>query len=239
MGRAAIVAAHNVLGRAGLVRILAAEEFDVVASCGNADELVQLTGRYQPQLVVIEGRLAPTRTDEQFRASLEIRNRWPEVGVLIIGRRAELALGGQMVAAGTDRIGWLLKDRISSVEQFLSTARTVADGGTVLDPKLVSQLLARGHGTDGVGRLSPREREVLGLIAKGRSNQAIAGKLVITQRAVEKHVASIFDKLGLPESVDDHRRVLAALRYLNVEPVRRTEPSPGASANDAKASKPS
>lgn len=213
---AAVVAAHNVLGRGGLVRILADDGFDVLDSCGDADELVRLVARHRPDLVVIEGRLGPTRTDEQFRAALEIRVAQPEVGLLVVGRRAELVLGAQMVAGGTERMGWLLKDRITSVEQFLDAAHTVAGGGTVLDPHLVSQLLARGHGTDGVGRLSPRERQVLALVAKGRSNQAIAGQLVITQRAVEKHVASIFDKLGLVENGDDHRRVIAALRYLNV-----------------------
>ena len=151
-------------------------------------------------------------TDEHLVAATEIRTSWPAIGVFILGRRVERSLAARMLAASSDRIGWLLKDRVTDVAQFTDAVRTVAGGGSIIDPALVSHLLADRE--LGLSRLTAREREVLALVAEGRSNAGIARKLVVTQRAVEKHVANVFDKLALPDGEDDHRRVLAALRYL-------------------------
>jgi DNA-binding NarL/FixJ family response regulator len=207
-----ILAAYSVLGRTGLSEVLAGAGCHVVAGAGDAVGVLDLVARHQPDVVVFEGRLPPTRTDEHLLAATEIRTRWPDVGVVILGRRVEHSLAARMLAASSDRIGWLLKDRVTDVAQFTDAVRTVANGGSIIEPALVSQLLAGRE--VGLSRLTAREREVLALIAEGRSNAAIARKLVVTQRAVEKHVANVFDKLTLPDGEDDHRRVLAALSYL-------------------------
>jgi DNA-binding NarL/FixJ family response regulator len=213
MKPAAVIAANTLLGREGLARVLA-DDLDVLALAGDAASLVELVEKHQPALVLIEGRLPPTRTGEQVRAAIVIRARYPDVGTFLISRTLDLDGARQLLASGSERLGWLLKDRITDLAKLRDAVRTVAAGGSIIDPLLVTQLLAADRKDAPVQRLSAREREVLELIARGLSNAGIAEELVITQRAVEKHVASVFEKLELGDDPRQHRRVQAVLRQL-------------------------
>ncbi|MBO0731910.1 MAG: response regulator transcription factor [Acidimicrobiaceae bacterium] len=209
-----VIGEDSVLLQAGLVRLLDEAGETVVAAVGDAPSLVEAVGRNQPDVAIIDVRMPPTLTDDGLRAAIEIRGRWPKVGLLVLSQYVEEAYASQLLASGTDGLGYLLKDRVADVGEFVDAVRRVAEGGTALDPEVVAQLLARSRRHDPLMRLSPREREVLGLMAEGRSNQAIGKALVISDGAVEKHVTSIFTKLDLPPTEHDHRRVLAVLQWL-------------------------
>jgi DNA-binding NarL/FixJ family response regulator len=205
------IADDSVLLREGIVRLLGEAGFDVVAQSGNADDLLRHVGMHKPHVAVVDIRMPPTHTDEGLRAAAEIRERFPGTGVLVLSQYVEAGYAMDLLSESAEGVGYLLKDRVSDVEQFASSVRRVAEGGSVLDPDVVSQLIGRRRRDDPLEQLTPREREVLELMAEGRSNQAIADRLFVTLRAVEKHVTSIFAKLDLPASTDDHRRVLAVL----------------------------
>jgi len=209
-----VIADDSVLLREGVVRILAEAGFDVVGQAGDADELMLKVRSYSPDVAVVDIRMPPSHTDEGLRAAQEIREKHPGVGVLVLSQYIEPAYAMELLAESAEGVGYLLKDRVSDVNEFADAVRRVADGGSALDPAIVSQLVGRRRGDDPLGELTPREREVLGLMAEGRSNQGIAQRLVVTERAVEKHVTSIFSKLGLPAASEDHRRVLAVLAFL-------------------------
>ena len=209
-----VIADDSVLLREGVVRILAEAGFDVVGQAGNADELMLKVRSYSPDVAVVDIRMPPTHTDEGLKAAQEIREKHPGVGVLVLSQYIEPAYAMELLADSAEGVGYLLKDRVSDVNEFADAVRRVADGGSALDPAIVSQLVGRRRSDDPLGELTAREREVLGLMAEGRSNQGIADRLVVTERAVEKHVTSIFSKLKLPAATADHRRVLAVLAYL-------------------------
>ncbi len=209
-----VIADDSVLLREGVVRILAEAGFEVVGQAGNADELMLKVRSYSPDVAVVDIRMPPTHTDEGLKAAQEIREKHPGVGVLVLSQYIEPAYAMELLAESAEGVGYLLKDRVSDVHEFADAVRRVADGGSALDPAIVSQLVGRRRGDDPLGDLTAREREVLGLMAEGRSNQGIAQRLVVSERAVEKHVTSIFSKLRLPAATADHRRVLAVLAYL-------------------------
>jgi DNA-binding NarL/FixJ family response regulator len=209
-----VIADDSVLLREGVVRILAEAGFEVVGQAGNADELMLKVRSYSPDVAVVDIRMPPTHTDEGLKAAQEIREKHPGVGVLVLSQYIEPAYAMELLAESAEGVGYLLKDRVSDVHEFADAVRRVADGGSALDPAIVSQLVGRRRGSDPLGELTARESEVLGLMAEGRSNQGIAERLVVTERAVEKHVTSIFSKLKLPAATADHRRVLAVLAYL-------------------------
>jgi DNA-binding NarL/FixJ family response regulator len=209
-----VIAEDSVLLRAGLTRLLADAGEEVVAAVDNADDLLTVVERHQPDLAVVDVRMPPTHTDDGLRAALQIRGRWPAIAILVLSQYVEETYATELLADDTSGLGYLLKDRIADVAEFLDGVRRVGAGGTVLDPEVVAQLLARSRRRDPLDRLSPREREVLGLMAEGRSNTAIARELVVSDGAVEKHVSNIFTKLDLPPTEHDHRRVLAVLRWL-------------------------
>ena len=208
------IAEDSVLLREGLTRILSDAGLDVVAAYDNADALLMRVRSLPPDIVIVDIRLPPTHSDEGMRAALEIRERYPEVDVLVLSQYVELGLAMQLLSESAEKVGYLLKDRISDVSDFVDAVRRVANGGSAIDPKIVSTLLQRRRSDDPLARLTPREREVLELMASGTSNQGIADALVITLRAVEKYVSSVFDKLGLPTTRNESRRVLAVLLYL-------------------------
>jgi DNA-binding NarL/FixJ family response regulator len=209
-----VIAEDSVLLRAGLTRILAAAGEEVVATVGAADELMTTVERHRPDLAIVDVRMPPTHTDDGLRAAIAIRARWPEVGILVLSQYVEERYATELLAGESRAIGYLLKDRVADVNEFLAAVRRVGDGGTALDPEVVAQLLARSRRQDPLDRLTPREREVLGLMAEGRTNPAIARTLVVSDKAVEKHVSNIFMKLDLPPAEDDHRRVLAVLQWV-------------------------
>jgi DNA-binding NarL/FixJ family response regulator len=209
-----VIAEDSVLLRAGLTRILADAGEEVVATVGSADELMTTVERHQPDLAIVDVRMPPTHTDDGLRASIAIRARWPQVGILVLSQYVEERYATELLAGETRSVGYLLKDRVADINEFLAAVRRVGDGGTALDPEVVAQLLARSRRRDPLERLTPREREVLSLMAEGRTNPAIARALVVTDKAVEKHVSNIFAKLDLPPAEDDHRRVLAVLQYV-------------------------
>lgn len=211
----AVVADDAALLREGVAALLRDAGIEVVGTCGTPGELLDLVEAAQPDVAVVDVRMPPTFTDEGLRAAATIRTRWPAVGVLVLSQYVEVALASQLLAASADGLGYLLKDRVTDVAEFATAVRRVGTGGSSLDPSVVSQLVARRHGDRGLDRLTPREREVLALMAEGLSNPAIAARGVISRRAVEKHVTNIFDKLGLPPDDDAHRRVVAVLRYLD------------------------
>jgi DNA-binding NarL/FixJ family response regulator len=210
-----VIAEDSVLLRAGLTRLLVDAGEEVVASVGDADELLRVVELHQPDLAVVDVRMPPTHTDDGLRAALEIRRRWPSVGILVLSQYVEESYATELLAVDTAGLGYLLKDRVADVADFMVDVRRVGAGGTALDPEVVSQLLARSGRGSVLDRLSPREREVLGLMAEGRSNQAIAEELVVSDGAVEKHVSNIFTKLDLLPAEQDNRRVLAVLRWLD------------------------
>jgi DNA-binding NarL/FixJ family response regulator len=209
-----VVADDSTLLREGIARLLEEAGLEVVGRCPNASDLLLKVASYSPDVAVIDIRMPPTHTDEGFVAAKEIRSRHPGTGVLVLSQYVELGLAMQLITEFPEGAGYLLKDRVSDVAEFAAAVRRVGSGGSAVDPTIVSQLLGRVHGDDGLSELTPREREVLALMAEGWSNQAIAEKLVITLRSAEKHVSSIFSKLGLPATGHEHRRVLAVLRYL-------------------------
>jgi DNA-binding NarL/FixJ family response regulator len=208
------IAEDSVLLREGLARLLDDAGFEVVAQCGDAKELMLKVRSYQLDVAIVDIRLPPTHSDEGLQAALEIRADHPDVGVLVLSQYVELGLALKLLADSAEGVGYLLKDRISEVEDFVGAVRRVADGGSALDPVIVSTLVSRQRDDDPLATLTPREREVLELMATGSSNQGIADKLVITLRAVEKYVSSIFGKLGLPSTGSESRRVLAVLMFL-------------------------
>jgi DNA-binding NarL/FixJ family response regulator len=209
-----VLADDTVLLREGVARILDDAGFDVVGQAGNADELMLKVRSYSPDVAIVDIRMPPTHTDEGLRAAQEIREKHPTVGVLVLSQYVEAAYAMELLAESAEGVGYLLKDRVSDVNEFADAVRRVGEGGSALDPTIVSQLVGRRRRDDPIDQLTPREREVLGLMAEGRSNSGIAEQLVVTERAVEKHVTSIFSKLRLPAAAEDHRRVLAVLAYL-------------------------
>jgi DNA-binding NarL/FixJ family response regulator len=209
-----MIAEDSVLLRAGLTRLLVDAGEEVVATVADGDALLEAVRRQRPDLAVVDVRMPPTFTDEGLRAALALRAEWPSVGILVLSQYVEERYATELLAGDTAGIGYLLKDRVADVADFLEAVRRVGAGGTALDPEVVGQLLARSRRRDPLGELSPREREVLGLMAEGRSNSAIAAALVVNEGTVEKHVSNIFTKLDLPPTDHSHRRVLAVLRWL-------------------------
>ena len=208
-----VIAEDSVLLREGLVRLLEDAEIDVVATAGDGTELRAAVEAHQPDLAVVDVRMPPTFTDEGLGAAIEIRSKRPNFPVLILSQYVEERYASELIGSNANGVGYLLKERVADVGEFISSLRRVADGGTVIDSEVVGQLIGR-KGTDPITTLSAREREVLELLAEGRSNRAIADRLVVSIGAVEKHISSIFIKLDLQPYPDDHRRVLAVLRYL-------------------------
>ena len=210
-----IVADDSVLLREGIVRLLDEQDgFEVVAQAGDAEELLRKVGAHRPDVAVVDIRMPPTNTDDGLRAALEIRSSQPATSVLVLSQSVEDGYALDLVGDAAGGVGYLLKDRVADVERFVDAVRRVAEGGSALDPEVVAQLVGRARRDDPLEDLTPREREVLALMAEGRSNHAVADQLVVTERAVEKHVTSIFGKLNLPPAPEDHRRVLAVLRFL-------------------------
>jgi DNA-binding NarL/FixJ family response regulator len=209
-----VLADDSVLLREGVARLLEEAGFEIVGQAGTADELMLKVRSYSPDVAIVDIRMPPTHTDEGLRAAREIREKHPETGVLVLSQYVEPSYAMELLADSAEGVGYLLKDRVSDVGEFAGAVRRVAEGGSAQDPTVVSQLVGRRRRDDPLGDLTPREREVLELMAEGRSNQGIAERLVVTERAVEKHVTSIFGKLRLPAATEDHRRVLAVLTYL-------------------------
>jgi DNA-binding NarL/FixJ family response regulator len=213
-----VIAEDSAVVRAGLAEILADRGHAVAAAVGDAEALRAAVAEHRPDVTVVDVRMPPTHTDEGLRAAIAIRRDHPGVGVLVFSQYIETRYAADLLGAasrgGAAGVGYLLKDRVADVSEFIEALSRVAAGGTALDPEVVTQLLGASRRAGGLGTLTGRERDVLGLMAEGRSNGAIAGLLVVSERAVEKHVGNIFSKLGLPPSDADHRRVLAVLRYL-------------------------
>jgi DNA-binding NarL/FixJ family response regulator len=209
-----VLAEDSVLLREGVASLLADAGFEIVGQAGTAEQLLLKVRSYKPDVAIVDIRMPPTHTDEGLRAAQEIREQHPGVGVLVLSQYVESGYALELLRTSAEGVGYLLKDRVSDTREFADAVRRVAEGGSVLDPEVVSRLVGRRRGEDPLSELTPREREVLELIAEGRSNQGIAERLVVTERAVEKHVTSIFGKLGLPAAPADHRRVLAVLAYL-------------------------
>lgn len=210
----AVIADDSTLLREGLARLLEEVGIEVIAQARDADELMLKVRSYHPDVAIVDIRMPPTQSDEGIRAAREIRAKHSETGVLVLSQYVDHTYAVELLADSAEGLGYLLKDRISDVEEFTAAVRRVAEGGSALDPAVVTELVGRNRGDDPIERLSPREREVLELMAEGRSNQAIGQRLFISPRAVEKHVTSIFTKLRLPPAAEDHRRVLAVLRFL-------------------------
>jgi DNA-binding NarL/FixJ family response regulator len=209
-----VVADDHDLLRQGVVSMLASQGFDVVAQAQDADDLVRKVGAHRPDVAVIDIRMPPDNTDDGLRAAVAIRHAHPDVGVLMLSQYIEADYAMELIGADARGVGYMLKDRVSDIEEFADAIRRVADGGSVLDPLVVRWMLGRKRATSVLSELTPRELEVLGLLAEGCSNQGVAQRMVITQRAVEKHVTAILSKLGLPAEPEAHRRVLAVLVYL-------------------------
>jgi DNA-binding NarL/FixJ family response regulator len=210
-----VVADDSTLLREGVVRLLQEAGLEVVGQAGDGEELLRKVRAHKPDVAVVDVRMPPTHTDEGLRAAREIRAELPAVSVLVLSQYVEVAYARELLAESAEGLGYLLKDRVTDVEAFADAVRRVGDGGSALDPEVVSQMLGRSRVEDPLAELTPREREVLGLMAEGRSNAAIAAELVVTDRAVEKHVTNIFGKLELAPGATDHRRVLAVLRFLD------------------------
>ncbi|HZN89554.1 MAG TPA: response regulator transcription factor [Thermoleophilaceae bacterium] len=208
------IAEDSVLLREGLARLLSDAGFEVVAQCEDADELLRKANSHEMDAAIVDIRLPPTHNDEGLRAAIEIRDQHPSIGVLVLSQYVELGLAMRLLADSAEGVGYLLKDRISDIPEFVAAVERVAAGGSAIDPIIVSTLLSRRRSDDPLAELTPREHEVLELMATGSSNQGIADALVITLRAVEKYVSSIFGKLGLPSTGSESRRVLAVLLFL-------------------------
>jgi DNA-binding NarL/FixJ family response regulator len=213
-----VIAEDSVVIRAGLAEILTAHGHEVVATVGNADDLHTAVNEHRPTAAIVDVRMPPTRTDEGIRAAIAIHRDHPRTGVLVFSQYIETRHAAELLGASSGGtaagVGYLLKDRVGNVNEFTDALTRVANGGTALDPEVVAQLIRASRRTDGLGALTARENDVIALMAEGRSNSAIADALVVSERAVEKHVGNIFSKLGLAQSDADHRRVLAVLRYL-------------------------
>jgi DNA-binding NarL/FixJ family response regulator len=213
-----VIAEDSVVLRAGLVEILADRGHEIAAAVGDADALCAAVARHRPDVTVVDVRMPPTHTDEGLRAAIALRRDYPGLGVLVFSQYVETRYAAELLGVrsggGAAGVGYLLKDRVVDISEFFDALTRVAAGGTALDPEVVTQLVGASSHVNAIATLTAREREVLGLMAEGRSNGAIARGLVISERAVEKHIGSIFTRLGLPPSDADHRRVLAVLRYL-------------------------
>ena len=208
-----VIADDAVLLREGLIRLLTEHGHDVVAAVGDGPALVEAAATHRPDICVVDVRMPPSHTDEGLRAAIEVRQRRPGFPVMVLSQYVEQLYARELLASGAGAIGYLLKDRVADVDEFVAAVRRVAAGGTVLDPEVVATVMARRH-DEPTDRLSPREREVLGLMAEGRSNAAIAARLFVSEKAVGKHTNAIFTKLDLPIAADDNRRVLAVLAWL-------------------------
>ena len=208
-----VLADDSVLLREGVARLLVEAGFTVVGQAGNADELLAKVDEFQPDVAIVDIRMPP-EADGGLRAAREIRSRHPGVGVLVLSQYATPSYAFELLSESAERVGYLLKDRVADFDGFASSVRRIAEGGSVLDPAVVAELFGRRRQNDPLSSLTPREREVLELMAEGRSNQAIADRLYVTPRAVEKHVTNIFAKLDLPATTEDHRRVLAVVAFL-------------------------
>jgi len=210
------VADDAVILREGLSRLLAEAGFSVVGLAADAEELFEIVERERPDVAIVDIRMPPTHTDEGLQAAKAIRMRWPEVGILVLSQHVRAAYALELLADGTEGVGYLLKDRVSDLSELSSSVKRVAEGGSVLDPLVVAQLVGqKSKGDDVLAELTERELDVLALMAEGRSNKAIGQRLFITEHTVEKHVKNIFQTLRLPASADDHRRVLAVVTFLN------------------------
>lgn len=209
-----VVAEDSAVLRDGLVRLLHAKGHKVAGEVDNADDLLPAVARHEPDVVVVDVRMPPTGTDDGLRAAIEVRQRHPRVGILVFSQYVEAHQARRLLTEDATGIGYLLKDRVSEIGEFVAAIERIADGGTVLDPEVISRLMTAGRDRPGLAGLSPREREVLALMAEGRSNAAIANALVVTPGAVEKYIGAIFTKLDLPSTGDSNRRVLAVLHYL-------------------------
>src|SRR5436190_6037379 len=209
-----VIAEDSVLLREGIARLLEESGFEVAGHAGDGEDLLRKVGALKPDVAVVDIRMPPTHTDEGLRAAHRIRAEHPDTAVLVLSQYVDEAYALELLSESTERTGYLLKDRVADVDTFTDAVRRVAGGGSALDPEVVALLLGRRRREDPLDALTAREREVLGLVAEGRSNAAIAEALVVTERAVEKHVTSIFSKLDLTPTVEDHRRVLAVLAYL-------------------------
>ena len=209
-----VVAEDSVLLREGVVRLLQEAGMDVVGQAGDAEDLLRKVRAHKPDVALVDIRMPPTQTDEGLRAAATIRAEQPQTGVLVLSQYVEEAYALELLADNAEGVGYLLKDRVADVERFVDSVRRVGEGGSALDPEVVARLVGRRRREDPLSALSPREREVLGLMAEGLSNSAIAGRVFLTERGVEKHVTSIFQKLQLPVAGDTHRRVLAVVTFL-------------------------
>jgi len=211
-----VVADDAVILREGLARLLEEAGFEVIGLAADADELLALVEHERPDVAIVDIRMPPTHTDEGLRAAKLIRARWPQVGILVLSQYVQARYAVELLAGGTERVGYLLKDRVSDLEELAASVRRIGEGGSVLDPAVVAQLVGqRRKGDTPLEDLTERELEVLALMAEGRSNKAIGERLFITEHTVEKHVKNIFATLRLPQSEDDHRRVLAVVTFLN------------------------
>ena len=213
-----MIADDSPLLREGIASFVRGEGIEVVAEASSPDELLAAVDEHEPDVAIVDIRMPPTQTDEGIQAAHEIRRRHPEMGVVLLSQHVEVGVATHLLAEAPQRLGYLLKDRVTDPADFAGSLRRVAGGGTALDPQVVSGLLADPGANGPLRALSPREREVLELVAEGRSNKAIGERLAITQGAVQKHVSTIFNKLGLPTGVDDDRRVLAVLTFIQPEP---------------------
>jgi len=209
-----VICEDLVLLRDGLASLLTDDGNEVVAAVGDGDALIAAVDEHHPKLAIIDVRLPPTQTDEGVRAAVDVRRRHPDVAILILSQYVEERYAIELLADGAEGVGYLLKDRIAEVDRFVEAVRRVGEGGSVLDPEVVAHMLGRRERDDPLDTLTPREREVLSLMAEGRTNRAIAGELNVSERAVERHVTAIFGKLDLSAGGDDHRRVLAVLAFL-------------------------
>ena len=209
-----VIADDHVLLRHGVVSMLEAEGFDVVGQAADAEDLVRKVGAHRPDVAIVDIRMPPTNTDDGLRAAVAIRREHPSVGVLVLSQYIEADYALELIGTDARSVGYLLKDRVSDIEEFADAIRRVACGGSVLDPQVVRWMLGRRRETSALSELTPREHEVLGLLAQGCSNAGVASRIVVSQRSVEKHVTSIMSKLGLPSEPEAHRRVLAVLAYL-------------------------
>jgi DNA-binding NarL/FixJ family response regulator len=209
-----VIADDSVLLREGIARLLEESGFEVAGQAGDAEDLLRKVGAHKPDVAIVDVRMPPTHTDEGLRAAHRIRAEHPETAVLVLSQYVEEAYALELLSESSERTGYLLKDRVADIKTFTDAVQRVANGGSALDPEVVAILLGRRRNEDPLAALTPREREVLGLMAEGRTNAATAEALVISERAVEKHVTAIFSSLDLPPAVEDHRRVLAVLTFL-------------------------
>ena len=216
----AVIAEDSVLLREGLIRLLTEAGIEIVGQAGDGEDLLRKTRAHKPDVVITDIRMPPTQTDEGLRAAQVIRGELPQTGVLVLSQHVEEAYVMELLGENAEGVGYLLKDRVADVERFVEAVERVARGGSALDPEVVSHMLGRRRREDPLAELTPREREVLGLMAEGYSNSAVAAQLVVTERAVEKHVTNIFGKLNFASEPNHHRRVLAVLAYVRSEPYR-------------------